>query len=100
MGIERDADEHNAKTRAAGAPKDVELITQDMVADLQTKMIEAAENLDFEQAGFLRDRITLLENHIGEPLDKVDSVGKSRGKGRRGKGKRKNTRVPRPKKEH
>jgi len=100
MGIERDADERDAKTRAAGAPKDVELITQDMVTDLQTKMIEAAENLDFEQAGFLRDRITLLENHIGEPLDKVDSAGKSRGKGRRGKGKRKNTRVPRPKKEH
>jgi len=99
MGIEQDADERDAKTRAASASKDVELITQKMVDDLQTQMAEAAENLEFEQAGFLRDRITTLESHIGEPLDDVDRAGKSRGKGRRGKGKRKATRIPRGKKQ-
>ena len=102
MGIEQDADERDAKTRAAGASKDVQLITQKMVDDLQTEMIAAAENLEFEQAGFLRDRITKLESHIGEPLDDVDSSEKSRGKGRRGKGRRKNSsysRIPRPKKQ-
>ena len=100
MGIERDADEHDAKTRAASAGKDVELITQAMVDDLQNEMIAAAENLDFEQAGFLRDRITLLESHIGEPLNAVDTASKSRSKGRRGKGKRKSGgHIPRPKKQ-
>lgn len=99
MGIERDADEHDAKTRAANAGKDVELITQAMVDDLQNEMLAAAENLDFEQAGFLRDRITLLESHIGEPLNAVDTASKSRGKGRRGKGKRKSGHIPRPKKQ-
>ena len=99
MGIEQDADDRDAKTRAAGSKKDAELITQKMVDDLQTKMIEAAENLEFEQAGFLRDRITKLESHIGEPLDDVEGAAKSRGKGRRGKGRRKNSRVPRPKKQ-
>ena len=99
MGIERDADEHDAKTRAASAGKDVELITQAMVDNLQDEMIAAAENLDFEQAGFLRDRITLLESHIGEPLDAVDTASKSRSKGRRGKGKRKSGHIPRPKKQ-
>jgi len=100
MGIERDADEHDAKTRAASAGKDVELITQEMVNDLQDEMIAAAENLDFEQAGFLRDRITLLESHIGEPLNAVDTASKSRSKGRRGKGKRKSGgHIPRPKKQ-
>ena len=100
MGIERDADEHDAKTRAASAGKDVELITQAMVNDLQNEMIAAAENLDFEQAGFLRDRITLLESHIGEPLNAVDTASKSRSKGRRGKGKRKSGgHIPRPKKQ-
>ena len=100
MGIERDADEHDAKTRAASAGKDVELITQAMVNDLQDEMIAAAENLDFEQAGFLRDRITLLESHIGEPLNAVDTASKLRSKGRRGKGKRKSGgHIPRPKKQ-
>ncbi len=99
MGIERDADEHDAKTRAASAGKDVELITQAMVDDLQNEMIAAAENLDFEQAGFLRDRITLLESHIGEPLNAVDTASKSRSKGRRSKGKRRSGHIPRPKKQ-
>ena len=70
-----------------------------MIDDLQNQMSLAAENFEFEEAGFLRDRITLLENHIGEPVDDVDSARKSRSKGRRGKGKRKGTRVPRGKKQ-
>ena len=99
MGIEQDADERDAKNRAASNNKDVELITQEMIDDLQNQMSLAAENFEFEEAGFLRDRITLLENHIGEPVDDVDSARKSRSKGRRGKGKRKGTRVPRGKKQ-
>ena len=99
MGIEQDADERDAKTRAANAAKDVELITREMVDDLQSQMSLAADNFEFEEAGFLRDRIMLLESHIGEPLDEVDKAGKSRSKGRRGKGKRKGSRIPRGKKQ-
>ena len=99
MGIEQDADERDAKNRAAGAARNVELITREMVDDLQNQMSLAAENFEFEEAGFLRDRIMLLESHIGEPLDEVDKAGKSRSKGRRGKGKRKGSRIPRGKKQ-
>lgn len=99
MGIEQDADERDAKNRAAGAARSVELITREMVDDLQNQMSLAADNFEFEEAGFLRDRIMLLESHIGEPLDEVDKAGKSRSKGRRGKGKRKGSRIPRGKKQ-
>lgn len=99
MGIEQDADERDAKNRAAGAARNVELITREMVDDLQNQMSLAADNFEFEEAGFLRDRIMLLESHIGEPLDEVDKAGKSRSKGRRGKGKRKGSRIPRGKKQ-
>jgi excinuclease ABC subunit B len=99
-GIERDADEHDKKTRAASSGKPVELITQAMVDGLQTEMLAAAEELDFEKAGRLRDQITRMQDNIGQPIDSVEEGSKSRGgKGRRGKGRRKGNKIPRPKKQ-
>jgi excinuclease ABC subunit B len=99
-GIEQDAQAHDKKNQAiAAANKKVELITQEMIDGMQNEMMQAAENLEFEQAGMLRDRITRLQEHVGEPLDSIESGNKSKGKGRRGKGRRKATKVPRPKKQ-
>ena len=59
--------------------------------------MEAAEALEFERAASLRDRITTLQDAIGQKLSEVATT-KSQS-GRRGKrGKRGGSRVPRPKK--
>ena len=58
-------------------------------------MMAAAEQLDFEQAATLRDRITVLRDSIGQKLDEVKQPRRG-GKKRRKKG---GSRVPRPKRQ-
>ena len=78
-------------------------ITEELIEELQTEMLKAAEDLEFERAGILRDRIGQLKNAMGEPLDSVDSKSSSGGKQgkRRGRkaSKRRGSKVPRPKKQ-
>jgi len=77
-------------------------ITEELIEELQTEMLKAAEDLEFERAGILRDRIGELKNAMGEPLDSVDSKSSSGKKGRRrGRkaSKRRGSKVPRPRKQ-
>ena len=78
-------------------------ITEELIEELQTEMLKAAEDLEFERAGILRDRIGQLKNAMGEPLDSVESKPSSGGrKGkRRGRkaSKRRGSKVPRPRKQ-
>jgi excinuclease ABC subunit B len=89
-----DAVAHNDKTV---------YITEELIEELQTEMLKAAEDLEFERAGILRDRIGQLKNAMGEPLDSVDSKSSSGGKKgkRRGRkaSKRRGSKVPRPRKQ-
>ena len=77
-------------------------ITDELIEELQTEMLQAAEDLEFERAGILRDRIGQLKNAIGQPLDSVDSkpAGGKKGK-RRGRktSSRRGSKVPRPRKQ-
>ncbi|MCP4083113.1 MAG: excinuclease ABC subunit B, partial [Planctomycetaceae bacterium] len=101
-GIESDRKAHEeAQAAAAGSDKTV-LVTEDYINSMQTEMLKAAEDLDFEKAASLRDRITQLQDQIGEPLAQVNETKSKysrkgrkggRGGGRQGRGK-----VPRPKK--
>ena len=101
-GIESDRKAHEeAQAAAAGNEKTV-LVTEDYINSMQTEMLKAAEDLDFEKAASLRDRITQLQDQIGEPLAQVNETKSKysrkgrkggRGGGRQGRGK-----VPRPKK--
>ena len=101
-GIESDRKAHEeARAAAAGNEKTV-LVTEDYINGMQTEMLKAAEDLDFEKAASLRDRITQLQDQIGEPLAQVNETKSKysrkgrkggRGGGRQGRGK-----VPRPKK--
>ncbi|MCP4461429.1 MAG: excinuclease ABC subunit B, partial [Planctomycetaceae bacterium] len=101
-GIESDRKAHEeAQAAAAGNDKTV-LVTEDYINSMQTEMLKAAEDLDFEKAASLRDRITQLQDQIGEPLAQVNETKSKysrkgrkggRGGGRQGRGK-----VPRPKK--
>ncbi|MEL7496176.1 MAG: excinuclease ABC subunit UvrB [Planctomycetota bacterium] len=100
LGIEQDVKEREEANKKAAAGKGVELITQEMIDAMQTEMLQAAEELEFEKAGVMRDRISKLQEHVGEPLDSVDGAGgKPKGrKGRRGR-RRRSAKVPRPRKQ-
>ena len=77
-------------------------ITEELIEELQTEMLKAAEDLEFERAGILRDRIGQLKNAMGEPLDSIESKPSSGKKGkRRGRkaSKRRGSKVPRPRKQ-
>ena len=96
QGIERDLADHREANNAVGRSGDEVLITEDYVNEMRSEMLEAAEELDFERAGMLRDRISMLQDNIGQPLSSVDDK-KPKGKGRKGR-RRKSSKVPRPKK--
>ena len=61
-------------------------------------MMEAADQLEFERAAAIRDRITQMQDSIGKKVSevKVASYDKSRSGGRRRQ--RRGAKVPRPKK--
>ncbi len=86
-GIESGVQAHRVAQEAVAAGK-ADTATSEYLAELQSEMMNAADQLDFERAAMLRDRITELRD------------GKTSTKsGKRGAGRRKNNRsVPRPKK--
>ena len=74
----------------------MEIVTEEYIQELEAEMLTAAENLDFEKAAHLRDRISNLEDSVGEPLSDVEEKTKSR---KHKKKRTKGSRVPRPKKQ-
>ena len=96
-GIESEAAAHREANAAVGSTQEDEYVTREYINELEAEMMEAAEALEFERAASLRDRITTLQDAIGQKLSEVTTT-KSQS-GRRGKrGKRGGSRVPRPKK--
>ncbi len=79
-------------------------ITEEMIEELQTEMLQAAESLEFERAGLLRDRIGQLKEAVGKPLNSVEGSNAKSSSGRKKKGRRASKRrggskVPRPKRQ-
>lgn len=96
-GIARDLKNHRDATEAATKTEDTVYITEEYIDALQTEMLKAAEELEFERAGTLRDRIGQLQDAIGQPLSSVDEAKPKGAKGRKGR-RRKGAKIPRPKK--
>ncbi len=103
-GIEADASKHKRAEAAAKSTGTGERITLEYVKALEQEMLTAAENLEFERAAAIRDRVLQLRPHIGKPLNEIEieessAGGGGTGRGRRGKKKATGTRgkVPRPK---
>jgi excinuclease ABC subunit B len=94
-GIEQAISAHRQANAAIGRADDSVYITEEYVGELEAEMYKAAEDLDFERAAALRDRIGQLRDSVGQKLSDVEvksyRPGPKRGRG--GKG-----RVPRPKK--
>jgi excinuclease ABC subunit B len=104
-GIESDAAKHKRTEAAATSDSRGQYITLEYVEALEQEMLAAAENLDFERAATIRDRVLQLKEHIGKPmsdieLEKSPAGSGASGRGRRGKGKptgTKRAKIPRPK---
>ncbi|MFN9823118.1 MAG: UvrB/UvrC motif-containing protein, partial [Planctomyces sp.] len=81
---------------AAGAASESQFVTQEYLRELEGEMLEAAEQLQFERAAQLRDRIHELKKKMGEPVPEEESAdapgfarrggGGGRGRGRAGSG--------------
>ncbi|WP_315985767.1 excinuclease ABC subunit UvrB [Blastopirellula sp. J2-11] len=93
-GIENDADAHRTASAAVGKTDDAEYITLEYIAELQAEMLAAAENLEFERAAGIRDRISKMQDSVGK---KISDVGRSDDKKGRGKRRRGGAKTPRPK---
>lgn len=61
-------------------------ITDDWLKDLEAEMLSAAENLEFERAAQLRDRILTMREHVGDLISDHDGQSREiKTKGRRKK---------------
>jgi len=93
-GIEAEADAHRQANAAVGRGQEEVYVTDELIAELQAEMLTAADNMEFERAASLRDRITRLRDAVGEKLSEVDMSTSSARSGRRRSGGK--SRLPRP----
>jgi excinuclease ABC subunit B len=97
-GIEEAIAAHRQANAAVGRTDETQAITEEYLSELQAEMYAAAQELDFERAAALRDRISQLRQHLGQRLSEVDlrfSTRSGRARARRHKG---GSKIPRPKK--
>ena len=95
-GIEAEASAHREANAAVGRDDEAEYITEEYIAELEKEMLSAADQLDFERAASIRDRISQMKESIGKKVSEVEV--KPASKGRRRKGARKvGGRIPKPK---
>jgi excinuclease ABC subunit B len=94
-GIESNASAHREANEAVGRTDESQVITEEFINELQTQMLQAADALDFEKAASLRDQIMQLQESVGEKISdvKLKPTGGKKRRGRKGGSK-----IPRPKK--
>lgn len=96
-GIEAAVAAHREANAAVGRSEEGVYITEEYIQELEQEMLAAADELDFERAASIRDRITHLRDSVGKKLNEsqLKPAGKSK-RGRRGGGPSPK-KVPRPK---
>ncbi|MFW6170714.1 MAG: excinuclease ABC subunit UvrB [Planctomycetota bacterium] len=60
-GIESDVEAHRAANAAVGKVKEEEYITTEYIKELEAEMMKAADELNFEEAATIRDKIVKLK---------------------------------------
>jgi excinuclease ABC subunit B len=100
-GIESEVQAHRQANAAVGREEDSQYITEEYLDELEVEMLTAAENLEFERAAAIRDRIVEMRDSLGKKVAEVKATAsKDSGRGRRRQRGKKAARVPRPKKPH
>ncbi|GAB5406031.1 MAG: excinuclease ABC subunit UvrB [Aureliella sp.] len=95
-GIESTVKAHQHATSVVRGEAGGTKITAEYIDQLEQEMLQAAEDLEFEKAASLRDKLTKLRDKIGESVD-VESTEGGQPKGRRGRRKGPAKKIPRPK---
>ncbi len=97
-GIESEASAHIQANAAVGRTDETQYITDEYIAELETEMHAAADEMEFERAAKIRDRIEQMREAVGQPVDSIKERvgGKRRRKGGKKPGGREG-RVPHPK---
>jgi excinuclease ABC subunit B len=101
-GIQGAAAAHQrARDMVSGQAKG-QVVTDEYLSTLESDMLQAAEDLEFERAAALRDQIMNLRDRVGETVEgyEISKSSQPQGARRKGKnsGKPRGTKVPRPKK--
>ena len=71
-GIEAEAAAHVQSNAAVGRREETQYITEEYLAELEAEMLAAAEELEFERAAALRDRIGQMREQLGKPLAEAE----------------------------
>jgi len=71
-GIEEAAAAHARSYAAVGRGEETQYITEEYLAELEGEMLAAAEELEFERAAALRDRIAQMRGQLGRPLAEAE----------------------------
>ena len=71
-GIEEEIAARHIVQETSGAKDDTTYITQEFIAELEAEMMAAAEQLEFERAAQLRDRIHQLKKQVGNAVSLDD----------------------------
>jgi len=97
-GIESAVKAHKHATNVVRGSAKSQVITEEYLDGLEQEMLQAAEDLEFEKAASLRDKIMNLRERIGETVNEEEAQSKQP-KGRRGRRKSSggSKKVPRPK---
>ena len=96
VGIEAETAAHRRANEAVGQSEDSLYLTQEYLSELEKEMLEAAENLEFERAAAIRDRILALRESDGKQTTSTSAKGRPQHK-RRSAATR-TGRIPRPNK--
>lgn len=67
-GIEEEIQARRVERDAVGLTSESQFVTQEYLRELESEMLAAAEQLDFERAAHLRDRINDLKKKMGQPV--------------------------------
>jgi len=106
-GIEEEIAAGQFVRKASGTTSETRFVTQESIQEMEAEMLQAADDLNFELAAQIRDRIQVLQQQVGQEVGQADDAapgfatassargGKSRrSRSRKGRGRR----VPKPKK--
>ncbi len=99
-GIEEEAAAHARANAAVGRNDETQYITEEYINELEKEMYEAADQMEFERAAIIRDRIEKMRESIGMTVESVEKQLNKGGRRRKKKnvGGVNSSKVPRPKK--
>lgn len=91
-GIEEEIQARKVEQSAVGYESEEQMVTDELIRELEAEMLKAAEDLDFERAATLRDKVHRMKKKVGQPVpeDKDDDrPGFARKNRRRRSGRKK-----------